>query len=126
MAPSPSSSGISRSRVTRSGSYWWIFASASIPLRAVATTRNSPAAWITSVRSRRQNGLSSTTSTAGTSELTDTMAHRAGGHLAGREVEDHGASVVSADPFPGHGDAVGVQRFPRREHVPLAGVNESG
>src|SRR6186713_441793 len=122
MAPSPSSSGISRSRVTRSGSYWWIFASASIPLRAVATTRNSPPDWIRSVSSRRKNGLSSTTSTAGTSELTDTMADRAGGDLAGREIEDHGAAIVAAHPFPDNRHPVGMERLTRGEHVPLAGM----
>src|SRR5688572_18486920 len=79
MAPSPSSSGISRSMVTTSGSYWWTLRTASNPSRAVATTRYAEAS--TSVMTRRMRALSSTTSTVdGASDDCGTLAHRADLH----------------------------------------------
>ena len=53
MAPSPSSTGISTSMVTRSGDVRWSSASASRPSPAVATTRNRPEASIRSANTRR-------------------------------------------------------------------------
>ena len=58
----PSIRGISISRVTRSGLYSSIFSRASMPSRAVATTRRSGASSNIFCRDFRMKGLSSTTS----------------------------------------------------------------
>ena len=76
MAPSPSSSGISRSIITRSGCSRCTFRSASMPLRAVPTTVNSPLRSRMSESSRRKNGLSSATRTVRRSEVLDTVRDR--------------------------------------------------
>src|SRR3954471_5749164 len=107
MAPSPSSSGISMSMRMTSGAWERTFRSASMPSRAVATTRNSPEPSSTSVSSRRKNGLSSTTSTRLGSELLDTMSHGNHFHLAVVHPQAHRTPEVPADRFADQADPVG-------------------
>src|SRR3954467_14066333 len=96
MAPKPSSSGISRSIRTTSGACARTFRSASMPSRAVATTRNSPEPSTTSVSSRRKNGLSSTTSTRLGSELLNTTRHRDHFDFAVVDAQPHGTAEIAA------------------------------
>ena len=62
--------------VTSAGWKLWTFRTASSPLRAVATTRNSPDSSMRSESTRRMSALSSATRTVGRSELADTMLDR--------------------------------------------------
>src|SRR6478735_9128662 len=119
MAPSPSSSGISRSIVTRSGTSLWILRSASSPSRATPTTWNSPDASMISVRMRRKSALSSTTRTVGRSDR----------FFTGAEGADHQEPVLRLHPDraadgPAGGlrrdrDAVVLQHLPGGDDVPL-------
>src|SRR3954469_24857085 len=77
------------------GSRAWICRSASWPLRAVPTTRNSGEPSMICVMRRRMKALSSTTSTV-VGALDDTVALPERAHLepAVGKVEEHAASVV--------------------------------
>src|SRR3954452_4556628 len=125
------------SSVTISGSSAWICFSASRPLRAVPTTRNSPLVARISLTSFRMNALSSTTRTV--RALEDTLSHleRLDHDPAVRHVEVHAASVLATrvggdernlrqaqyplggfDVALAHVDAAGWQQ--RREHAGAA------
>src|SRR5689334_18002774 len=126
----PSSSGMSTSSVTRSGSSAWTCFSASNPLRAVPTTRNSPDRSRTSVMTLRMNALSSTTRTvrrwarrAGASE--DTVPSLEGAYLDAtiRQVEHDRAAVRGTRLFTDERNAGVVQRLTRGEHVALADID---
>src|SRR6185312_6415523 len=94
----PSSSGISTSMVTRSGFNDCTLFSASRPLRAVPTTRKSPAPSTISATSLRMNALSSTTSTVrGALENDIALHHGAHLHRARRDVKEHAAPVSAPD-----------------------------
>src|SRR5689334_2994094 len=84
------------SSVTISGSSAWICFSASRPLRAVPTTRNSPLVDRTSLTSFRMNALSSTTRTV--RWLEDTLSHleRLHHHASVAHVEVDAAPVLAA------------------------------
>src|SRR5215218_9109565 len=122
------------SSVTISGSSAWICLSASRPLRAVPTTRNSPLVERISLTSFRMNALSSTTRTV--RALEDTLSHLERLHhdVAVRHVEVDATSVLAArvgrdkrnlrqpqhplgrfDVTFAHVDAAGRQQ--RREHA---------
>src|SRR6476469_3890992 len=90
------------------GSSAWIWRSASRPLRAVPTTRNSGEPSMICVMRRRMNALSSTTSTVA-GDLDDTVAllERAYLEPAVGQVEVHAASVVESR-------VLGDDRHPRR------------
>src|SRR5689334_3522204 len=93
----PSSSGISTSMVTRSGFNACTLFSASRPLRAVPTTRKSPAPSTISATSLRMNALSSTTSTVrGALENDIAFHHGTHLHLARGDLEEHAAAVAAA------------------------------
>src|SRR6185312_7221340 len=96
----PSSSGISTSMVTRSGLSECTLLSASRPLRAVPTTRKSPAPSTIAATSLRMNALSSTTSTVrGALETDIAFHHGAHLHLARLDVEEHAPAVAAAHVF---------------------------
>src|SRR5579864_9318713 len=98
----PSSSGISTSMVTRSGLSECTLLNASRPLRAVPTTRKSPAPSTISATSLRMKALSSTTSTVrGALENDIALHHRADLHRARRDVEEDAAAVAAAHVFAG-------------------------
>src|SRR5512146_217201 len=120
MAPSPSSSGISRSIVTMSGTYLWSFRSASCPSRAVATTRNSPEASMISVSTRRKRALSSTTRTDGSSERSVTIDQRPDRDRPVGHPEAHRAAGGAAGGLGHDRDAEGRQRLPAGDDVALA------
>src|SRR5688572_7944088 len=84
------------SSVTMSGSSAWICLSASSPLRAVPTTRNSPLVASISLTNRRMNALSSTIRTV--RWLEDTLPHleRLHDHATVRQVEVNAAPVLAA------------------------------
>src|SRR5687767_12476549 len=84
------------SSVTMSGSSAWICFSASNPLRAVPTTRNSPLVASISLTSFRMNALSSTTRTV--RWLEDTLPHleRLHHHAPIGHVEVDAAPVFAA------------------------------
>src|SRR5262249_11275793 len=115
------------SRVTMSGSRAWICCSASCPLRAVPTTRNSLDAPTISAISFRMNALSSTTSTERTLDgaLDDTLprAKRLHDEPAVVGVEIDGAPVVAADVLREKRDPVLAQHASRRVGVALAHVH---
>src|SRR5438034_10897097 len=124
MAPSPSSSGISRSMVTTSGSNWWTLRTASKPSRAVAITRNGPSPPVppsTSERTRRISALSSTTRTEGLpSDDFDIAAHRADFDAAVGEVEADRPALRAAHRFALERDRGEAQRVARGDDVALA------
>src|SRR5215210_6280008 len=126
MAPRPSSSGISRSMRTRSGSWSWTFCTASIPFRAVPTTRNSRLASTTSLSSRRKKGLSSTTRTVRGSEGLGTMRHRRYLDPSVRHPEPHGPAEVAPGGLAHDRDPLVVQRLARGHDVALAHLNRAG
>src|SRR5256885_8186814 len=132
MAPRPSSSGISRSRVTTSGLCWWIFRIASTPSRAVATTRNSPISASpppsTSTSTRRIRALSSTTRTVGRTRSDDVGIGSDGADfdVAVFDVEAHGAAAVAADRFAHDRDFGGAQGAARRHDVALTHLDRAG
>src|SRR3954465_1325626 len=105
------------------GSSAWICRSASWPLRAVPTTRNSGEPSMICVMRRRMNALSSTTSTvAGALDDTIALLERAHFEPAVGQVEVHAAPVVEPrvlgdDGHPGRGE-----RFARGDDVPLAHI----
>src|SRR5688500_18490518 len=116
----PSSSGISMSSVTRSGSRVWIFLSASSPLRAVPTTRNSPEPSTISDTSLRMNALSSTTSTVGSLEDDMSRLERLYGQAAVAHVEVHATAVVATDLLGDERNPRVLERRPGRYDVPFA------
>src|SRR3954447_22089020 len=119
MAPRPSSSGISRSMSTTSGACARTFRSASMPSRAVATTRNSPDPSTSSVSSRRKNGLSSTTSTRLGSELLDTTRHCDHLDHPVTHAQSDGAAEITAHCFSHERDAVLAEHLPGCNQIPL-------
>src|SRR5215207_6547263 len=126
MAPRPSSSGISRSMSTMSGSWSCTFCRASIPFRAVPTTRNSRLPSTTSLSSRRKKGLSSTTRTVRDSEDLDAMRHRRDLESAVRHPEPHGPAEVASGGLADDGHAVLVERLARGHDVALAHLDGAG
>src|SRR6185503_14085523 len=118
------SSGISTSSVTMSGVSAWIWRSASCPLRAVPTTRNSPEPSMISPMTRRMNALSSTTSTVG-GPLEDTISLLERPHLdtAVAQVEIHAATVVETRVFGDDRDPRVGERLAGRGDVALADVD---
>src|SRR5215218_1400349 len=126
MAPRPSSSGISISISTTSGAKARTFLSASMPSRAVATTRNSPDPSTTSVSRRRKNGLSSTTSTLRGSKVLDAMRHRAHLYATIADSQPDRTSEVSSYCFPHKGYTVGIQHLASSNQVTLSHLNRAG
>src|SRR5687768_10985277 len=107
------------------GSSEWIWLSASRPLRAVPTTRNSSEPSTISLMSFRMNALSSTTRTV---RLEDTVADLQGSDLepAIAEVEVHAATVLPADVL-GHQRNAGIlERLAGRDGIALAHVDPAG
>src|SRR3954469_15284221 len=125
IAPSPSSSGISRSISTRSGASALTFLNASMPSRAVATTQNSPDPSTTSVSMRRKKALSSTTSTRPGLEVLDAMSNRADFHRAVAHPHPNGAAKVSSHGLRHQGNAMRLQGVPSGEQVPLSHLDGS-
>src|SRR5690242_13678181 len=119
MAPRPSSSGISRSIVTRSGTSLWIFLSASSPSLATPTTRNSPEASMISDSTRRKSALSSTTRTVGSSEGTFTGRQGPDEERAVHGLQADGAPGGAAGVLGGDLDPLLLEHLARRHHVPL-------
>src|SRR6478609_73142 len=111
------------SSVTMSGSSAWICFSASRPLRAVPTTRNSPLAARMSLTSLRVNALSSTTRTVRC--LEDTLPHseRLHHHATIRQVEVHAASVLATRVGGDEGNLRQPQHAPGGFDVPFAHVD---
>src|SRR2546427_2495943 len=130
MAPSPSSSGISRSIVTRSGCSWCTLRNASKPSRAVATTRNGPSPReppSTSVSTRRIKALSSTTSTVAWRSEDDVVPpHDAGFDATIVRREADGAAPLSAHGLAHHGNPDLAQRCPGSDDVALPHLHRSG
>src|SRR6476660_5429182 len=114
------------SSVPMSGSSARICFSASRPLRAVPTTRNSPLAARMSLTSLRVNALSSTTRTVRC--LEDTLPHseRLHHHATIRQVEVNAAPVLTARVGGDEGDLGQAQYAPRRLDVPFAHVDAAG
>src|SRR4051812_765956 len=107
-----------------SGASAWICRSASCPLRAVPTTRNSPEPSTISPIRRRMKALSSTTSTVGT-VLDDTISLLQRPHLDPSvvEVEVDAASIVEPRVLGDERDARHGERLLRRGHIALAHVD---
>src|SRR5688572_33502798 len=114
------------SSVTMSGSSAWICLSASSPLRAVPTTRNSPLVASISLTNRRMNALSSTTRTV--RWLEDTLPHleRLHDHATVGDVEVDATSVLTARVRGDEGDVCQPQHALRGLDVPLAHVDAAG
>src|SRR5690348_2166094 len=107
-----------------SGARAWIWRSASWPLRAVPTTRNSPEPSMISPMTRRMNALSSTTSTvAGRLEDTISLLERPHLDAAIAQVEVDAASVVEPRVLGDDRDLRRGERLTRRGDVPLADVD---
>src|SRR3954471_16806028 len=126
IAPRPSSSGISRSMRTTSGACARTFRSASMPSRAVATTRNSPDPSTTSVSSRRKNGLSSTTSTRLGSEALDTTRHRDHFDRPVAHGQSYGTAEVPAHRLGDERDIVLAEHLPGCDQIPLTHLDGAG
>src|SRR6476619_4987871 len=126
MAPKPSSSGISRSMRMTSGVWVLTFRNASMPSRAVATTRNSPEDSRTSVSSRRKKGLSSTTSTRPGSELLDTMRDRDDFDLPVAHRKADGSSEIPAYRLSNQRHTVILQYLSCSDEIPLTHVDGPG
>src|SRR4051812_36758844 len=107
-----------------SGASAWICRSASCPLRAVPTTRNSPDRSMISPMTRRMKALSSTTSTVA-GPLEDTVALLERPHLdaAVAQVEIHAASVIETRVLGHEGNSRRREGFPRRDDVALSNVD---
>src|SRR5688572_1573654 len=107
-----------------SGASAWIWRSASCPLRAVPTTRNSPDRSMISPMTRRMKALSSTTSTVG-GPLEDTVSLLERPHLdaAVAQVEVHAAAVVEPRVLGDELDLRDGERFARRDDVALPDVD---
>src|SRR5687768_412477 len=123
------------SSVTTSGSSACICRSASSPLRAVPTTRNSDDEATMSLTTLRMKALSSTTrtvraagATAGPPELDDTRAplERAHDHRAVGDAQVDAPPVVPPGVPRDHRHAGGGERGARGLHVPLAHVDAAG
>src|SRR6185503_15062776 len=125
---------MSTSIVTMSGSSACTLCSASMPLRAVPATRNSPPPDSSMIceMSRRMNALSSTTSTLRTSPsapaaaaLDDTISLLEGANLHApvAQVEVYAAPVVAADVFRDDRHAALHQCLTSRDHIALADVD---
>src|SRR5207237_1151244 len=125
MAPRPSSSGISRSRVTTSGAYWWTFRIASTPSRAVATTLNSPPS--TSTSTRRIRALSSATRTVGALRSDDVGIRSHGPNLDASvlHVKTHRSAALAAHRLAENGNLRRAQRVSRRQHIAFPHLNRS-
>src|SRR5438105_10485390 len=126
MAPRPSSSGISRSRVTTSGAYWWTFRIASTPSRAVATTLNSPPS--TSTNTRRIRALSSATTTVGMALRSDDVGIRSHGSDLDASVlhmKTHRSAALAAHRLAENGNLRRAQRVSRRQHIAFPHLNRS-
>src|SRR5918998_6371852 len=114
------------SSVTTSGASAWTFFSASMPLRAVPTTRNSSLDSTSSRTSLRMNALSSTTSTVWRPlEVILPPAQGAHAEAARRDVEIHAPPEVPADVLGHEGKVRLGERLPRRRGVSLAHVPAS-
>src|SRR6187551_2060973 len=107
-----------------SGASAWIWRSASCPLRAVPTTRNSPDPSMISPMTRRMKALSSTTSTVG-GPLEDTISLLERPHLdaAVAQVEVHAATVVESRVFGDERNLRGGEGLARRDDVALPNVD---
>src|SRR6478752_7498338 len=120
MAPSPSSSGISRSIVTRSGTSLWILRSASSPSHATPTTWNSPDASMISDRMRRKSALSSTTRTVGRSDRFFTGAEGADHQEAIHRLHPDGAADNPSRRLRLDRDPVVLQHLAGGDDIPLS------
>src|SRR5258705_10358216 len=124
IAPRPSSSGISRSSVTTSGSYWWTLRTASTPSRAVATTRNGPDSASpppsTSTSTRRIRALSSATRMVGrASDDFCIRSHRPDLHPAVLHVEPDAAAALAPHGLSDDRDGRSAQGVPGRHDLAL-------
>src|SRR3954451_18318907 len=111
---------------TTSGASARTFRSASMPSRAVATTRNSPDPSTTSVSSRRKNGLSSTTSTRLGSELLDTTRHRDHLDRPITHAQSDGAAEITTHRLGHEREAVLAEHLPRCDQIPLPHLYGAG